>query len=157
MRFRGIGGGWAAPTSVMKNTFKIFLVLLVGAFSPLLATAGEEHPALGGYCPVAYFKADHPLMGSAEFASVYEGKTYYLVNEGAKEMFEKNPSKYLPEYDGYCAYGMTKGKKFPVDPTVYAIVDGKLYLNKNAEVGEIFGKDTKNYIKTADKKWAELM
>lgn len=142
----------------MKNTFKFFLVLLVGALSPLMASAEMEHtPELGGYCPVAYFKADKPLMGSAEFASEYNGKTYYLVNAGAKELFDANPEKFLPEYDGYCAYGMTKGKKFPVDPTVYSVVDGKLYLNKNADVGKLWVKDTQNYIKTADMKWAELM
>jgi len=56
---------------------------------------------------VAWFKADKPLMGVAEFASRYKGKTYYLVNAGAKEMLEQDPARYLPEDDGYCAFGMT--------------------------------------------------
>ena len=105
------------------------------------------------YCPVAYFKADQPVKGSKEFAATHEGKTYYFVNAGAKDLFQKNPEQYLPQYDGYCAYGMTFGKKFPVDPTVYQVVDGKLYLNKNESVGKTFSKDAKGYIQKADQKW----
>ncbi len=132
------------------------MLALVGSVLSVQGNAGEDNAELGGYCPVAYIKKEQAIKGSAEFASTYQGKTYYLVNQGAKDLFDKNPEKFLPEYDGYCAYGMTFGKKFPVDPTVFTVVDGKLYLNKNASVGETFNKDPKGYIKTADAKWAAM-
>ena len=39
------------------------------------------------------------------------------------------PEEYLPQFDGYCAYGIAKsGKKYKINPTTFDIVDGKLYL-----------------------------
>ena len=44
-------------------------------------------------------------------------------------MFAANPQKYTPEYGGFCAYGVAKGAKAPIDPAAFTVVDGKLYLN----------------------------
>jgi YHS domain-containing protein len=88
----------------------------------------NDQPALSGYCPVAYFVADGPLLGSAEFASTHKGEAYYLVSADAKAMFDENPDKYAPEYGGACAYGMSIGETFPVDPTSYKIVNDRLFL-----------------------------
>ncbi len=92
--------------------------------------------ALEGYCPVAYFVAGKPVRGSADFAVVHDDVTYYFVNADAKRLFEKNPEKYLPAYGGWCAYGIALGDKFPVDPTRFKIVDGRLMLflrNRNID------------------------
>lgn len=39
--------------------------------------------ALEGYCPVAYFAVNKPVRGTPEFASTYNGVTYYLVSADA--------------------------------------------------------------------------
>jgi hypothetical protein len=45
------------------------------------------------------------------------------------------PEKYLPAFAGLCAFGQSIEKEFPVDPTSYKIVNGRLFLFlKNAEV-----------------------
>ncbi len=87
-----------------------------------------SNPALEGYCPVAYFLADNPLKGSAEFSSEHEGVTYHLVSADAKAAFDANPSKFLPEYGGACAFGMSIKENFPVDPTNYKVVGDRLFL-----------------------------
>ncbi|MGL4398389.1 MAG: YHS domain-containing (seleno)protein [Luteolibacter sp.] len=111
---------------------------------------------LGGYCPVCYIAAGKAVKGSAEFTAVHEEKTYHFVSKETMEMFQKNPSKYLPAYDGLCAYGMSLGKKFPSDPTVFKVVEGKVYLNKNAEVGKLFGEGTMAQIAKADAEWKKM-
>lgn len=91
--------------------------------------------AMEGYCPVSYFLADHPVLGKPEFASTYNGVTYYFAQADAKALFDKNPEKYLPAYGGWCAFGMANEDKFPVDPTNFKIVDGRLMLFlRNANV-----------------------
>ena len=40
-----------------------------------------------------------------------------------------DPGKYLPQYGGYCAYAMSLNRIAAIDPSRWAIVDGKLYLN----------------------------
>lgn len=91
--------------------------------------------ALEGYCPVAYFALNKPVMGSKEFASTHKGVTYYFVSTDAKAAFDKTPDKFVPAYGGWCALGMAVGDKFPVDPTNFKIVNGKLNLFlRNANV-----------------------
>lgn len=116
--------------------------------------------ALEGYCPVAYFAVNKPVRGKAEFASDYNGVTYYLVNADAKTAFEKNPEKYLPAYGGWCATGMALNDKFPVDPTNFKIVDGRLLLfltNKNVDAQEIWNKGSeKDQLVKADAHWKSI-
>jgi len=91
--------------------------------------------ALEGYCPVAYFAVNEPVKGKPEHASTYNGVTYRFVSADAKKVFDENPQEYLPAFGGWCAFGMTVQDKFPVDPTCFKIVDGKLTLFlKNADV-----------------------
>ena len=42
------------------------------------------------------------------------------------------PTKFLPQFGGYCAFALSKGRLSPVDPDVYKIVDGKLYMFQSA-------------------------
>jgi YHS domain-containing protein len=79
--------------------------------------------------------------------------TYSFASEDHKERFLKDPTKYLPEYGGFCAFGTAKGVKVDGDPTVWTIVDNKLYLNLAPAVAERWDQDIAGYIKTADEKW----
>lgn len=132
---------------------KLIAVLALAFSSVALA---EEKAALGGYCPVCYIAAGKAVKGSSEFTAEHEGKTYWFVNQEAVETFKGDPEKYLPQYDGYCAYGMALGKKFDSDPTVFKVVDGRLFLNKNADVGKLFEKDTADLVKKADVEWKKM-
>ena len=84
--------------------------------------------ALEGYCPVAYFAVNKPILGKKEFAADHRGITYYFVSADARDAFNENPSKYVPAYGGWCAFGMAVEDKFPVDPRSFKIVDGRLML-----------------------------
>lgn len=124
------------------------LVLLTGNLF-----AEKAEPALGGYCPVCYLAAGKAAKGTAEFTAQHEGETYYFVGQKAVDAFNENPEKFLPQYDGYCAYGMSLGKKFESDPTVFSVIDGKLYLNKSDKVAGLFAEGTASHISKADAQW----
>ena len=130
-------------------------MILVAATLNLYAAPDkmESKLALDGYCPVCYIAADKANKGLPEFTSVLNGSKYQFVSAATKAMFDAEPAKFLPQYDGFCAYGMSLGKKFESDPTVYSVIDGKIYLNKNAEVQKLFAKDTAGLIAKADKEW----
>ncbi|MHC5066399.1 MAG: YHS domain-containing (seleno)protein [Planctomycetota bacterium] len=116
--------------------------------------------ALEGYCPVAYFAVNKPVLGKPEFASTHNEVTYYFVNADAKKAFDKEPEKYLPAYGGWCAFGMAVEDKFPVDPRLFKIVDGRLFLflkNKNVDALEIWNKgEETELIEKADAHWAKV-
>ncbi|MEM7233285.1 MAG: YHS domain-containing (seleno)protein [Planctomycetota bacterium] len=116
--------------------------------------------ALEGYCPVAYFAVNKPVRGKKEFAATHDDVTYYFVNQDAKNEFVKNPKKYIPAYGGWCAFGMAVEDKFPVDPTNFKIVDGRLMLflkNRNVDALELWNKDNETTLtQKADRHWRKV-
>jgi enamine deaminase RidA (YjgF/YER057c/UK114 family) len=73
-----------------------------------------------------------------------------------RDLFIKDPQRYAPQYDGYCAMGTSNeaaAHKDTVDPEAWAIVDGKLYLVHNNYWLEQWRAKAKEYIKQADKDW----
>lgn len=138
----------------MKMFKKLGVVVMMWFAMVFTVEAGE--PELGGYCVVCYFNAGKAVKGAKEFSAEYEGRSYYFVSEGARDAFKEAPGRFLPQYDGWCAYGVTFGKRIPVDPRVFSVVDGKLYLNKSKRVGKKFDKDQAGYIAKADGEWAKM-
>lgn len=136
------------------KTISLLSTLLIAMITSI--SAAPKSVALDGYCPVCYIAAGKANKGSESYQTLHNGKTYYFVSEATKQMFITTPNKFLPQYDGYCAYGMSLGKKFESDPTVFKVIDNKLYLNKDAAIGKVFAKDTAGSIKKADAKWAMI-
>ena len=61
---------------------------------------------------------------------MYMGKFLNLQNLNT---FKANPSRFEPQYGGWCAYAMgTKGKKVSINPKTFEIRSGKLYLFYNS-------------------------
>jgi len=112
--------------------------------------------AVNGYDLVSYHTSKRPLRGNGHFVSVHHGVTYLFANEVNKETFDSNPVTYLPAYGGYCAFGVSVGKKFVGDPEVWRIVDGRLYLNLDENIQEQWLKDVPGRIKTADANWPNI-
>lgn len=87
--------------------------------------------ALQGYSPVSYLDLGIAQKGLKEHKATYEGLAYYFTTKEQKKKFEENPSKYLPQYGGYCAFGVSVGAKFRVDPNKFVVKDGKYFLFLN--------------------------
>ena len=87
--------------------------------------------ALSGYSPVSYLDLGLAQRGNKDFKSEYKKVVYYFTSEAQKTTFDKNPSKYLPQYGGFCAFGIYAGAKFRVDPTKFLVSEGKYYLYLN--------------------------
>ena len=116
--------------------------------------------AIDGYCPVSYFVADQAVKGKPEFSSTYNGVTYRFAVAEGKRAFDKNPEKYLPAYGGWCAFGMAIEDKFPIDPTAFKIVDGRLMLflrNENLDALALWNQnDEQAQVVKADAHWRKV-
>ena len=80
------------------------------------------------YSPVSYLDLGIAEKGIREFKSTHDNITYYFTSESQKSTFEKNPKKYVPQFGGFCAYGVYAGALFRPDPGKFIIKDGKYYL-----------------------------
>ncbi len=112
--------------------------------------------AVHGYDVVAYFTVGQPTRGRAKHSTVYEGATYRFASAEHLNAFEKDPDSYLPQYGGYCAFGVSVGAKFDGDPLLWRIVDGKLYLNLNEDIQKAWQKDISGNIKKANRNWMKI-
>ena len=112
--------------------------------------------AIDGYDPIAYFTEMKPLKGSPEFHSDFEGSTFQFVSAAHRDAFAADPSKYAPQYGGFCAFGMAKGYKATIDPAAFTVASDKLYLNYSESVRSRWLSDVPGYIEKADANWPEV-
>ena len=113
--------------------------------------------ALKGYDAVAYHTVGRPVEGSTRFSYRWRGATWHFASVEHRDLFAADPERYAPAYGGYCAYGMAQGAKIDIDPSAWSIVDGKLFLNVNKQVRQIWTKDIPGYIARANRHWRNLM
>lgn len=134
------------------------------------AFAGEQFVddtgfAVSGYDVVAYFSLPQSAVGQAQAAPVegdksitadYNGATFAFSTEANRDAFLADPAKYAPQYDGHCAYGVAKGGKVPGNPTLWRIVDDKLYLNITKNVVGFWEEDIPGNLNLSEGNWPSL-
>ncbi len=126
------------------------------AFAQKSTFADAAGVAAGGADVVAYFTMNKPVAGDAQFSEQHNGATYRFASAGNLALFKSDPNKYAPQYGGYCAFAAAFGKKVSSDPGQWAVVDGKLYLNKNADVSTKWKADIPGFVAKADGQWAQI-
>jgi len=127
----------------------------------LIPTARSEEPKLSisGYDPVPYFIDGKPVQGKTDFEYLWHKLRWRFASGEHRESFAKDPDRYTPQYDGYCAMGVAAGEaghKDTVDPEAWAIVDGKLYLTHMRQGMDAWRQNPAEYIKQADGNWAAV-
>jgi YHS domain-containing protein len=146
------------------------LAALALSFSSLFMAAAPAHAdeapvytgmfsrvAVGGYDAVAYFTDGRAVRGSGQFRILHQGYEYRFASADHLAAFRANPSRYLPQYGGYCAWAVSQGYTASGDPQHWRIVDGRLYLNYNAEIQRRWEGDIAGHIRSADANWPSVL
>ncbi|MEM1236895.1 MAG: YHS domain-containing (seleno)protein [Pseudomonadota bacterium] len=119
--------------------------------------------AVSGYDVVAYFDLEQSQVGTAQpegipgrsdITAEYNGATFAFATEANRDAFTADPARYAPQFDGHCAYGVSKGGKVPANPNLWRIVDGKLYLNITKNVVGFWEEDIPGNITLASGNWS---
>jgi hypothetical protein len=137
---------------LLRGALLALALLVTGSYC---ATAGDRL-AIRGYDPVAYFTLGKPTPGSPEHEVVWREAKWRFSSPQHRELFVKNPDMYAPQYGGYCAMGVALGMKAEVDPQVWRIVDGRLFLNYDRSAQKKWEAERTAMIETADAKWKAL-
>lgn len=148
---------------------RLLYILVISALLGFVgaAQAGEQYVdetgyAISGYDVVAYFDLEQAPVGEEQPKAVpgrkditaeYNGATWAFSTEENRDKFLANPEKYLPAYDGHCAYGVAQGGKVPGNPHLWRIVDGQLYLNITENVVDFWEEDISGNIEKAQSNW----
>jgi YHS domain-containing protein len=112
---------------------------------------------LKGYDAVAFFRQGKPVKGHPGIESTYQGATYLFASIADKADFDKDPAKYVPQYGGFCAYGVANGITTGTsDPDAFAVYNGKLYICGNQAALKSFKSNIDSNIDKADTNWRQL-
>ncbi|WP_170383243.1 YHS domain-containing (seleno)protein [Ruegeria atlantica] len=141
---------------------------LLGALTAVLfapAVKAQDMPvfyatdgaAVAGYDVVSYFSGNAPVLGRPEYAVVWKGAEWQFASAENRDAFERNPHAFAPQFGGYCAYAMAHGKLKSTEPTLWGVVDGRLYLTHSPEVEEMWREATAEYISMAEMYWPGIL
>ena len=128
-----------------------------GSIRPLNAVAdGEDkHLMLFGHDVVAYFTESKHRLGSPAIKTVIDGVTFRFATAEHKALFDKEPAKYMPQFNGYCANGIVYGIPWGGDADSWRIINGKLYMFGGQGSRDGFFVDVPRNMAYANKYWSE--
>lgn len=152
--------------SVFKRA--VILCLSLAMFTPFLAvstahaksdriyTSWRDNLAIEGYDPVTFFTGT-PQKGQSTYEASYKGALWRFTSRANMDLFKTNPSAFAPQYGGYCAWAVAKGKLAKGSPEYWHVEDGQLFLNFNARLKKKWDKNKQALIIEANEKWPEIL
>ena len=151
---------------------KVWLALLIvgglvgaGAAQPPPTTSGgsgmallnlEDSIALHGYDAVAYFTRNRAVKGSKRIIERLGGAEYHFASSGDRYEFLRDAPRYQPQFGGYCATSMAMGRLEDINPKIFLIYDGKLYMFNNQDFLDLFRRDPRRTIYEARQHYFKL-
>ena len=96
-----------------------------------------------------------PTVGSADLTYAWQGATFRFSSAANRAAFIANPEKYAPQFGGHCAWAASQNRLAGPDPTIWHIVDGKLYLNCSKEADAKWLADVPGNIAKGEAFWAK--
>ena len=112
--------------------------------------------ALRGGDAVALATGLKVTAGEAKYTVERDGVAYYFASAETMKQFEADPERYMPQYGGFCAFGVAIGKKLDAAPRFADIVDGKLYVFLNAVAFAKYKEDKAGTLAKAEKNWPAM-
>jgi YHS domain-containing protein len=152
--------------------FRFLLIMVLGL--ALAATAMAQAPpttsggsgmallnldntvALHGYDPVAYFTDNRAVKGDKRILERLGGATYYFASRASRYEFLGDATRYQPQFGGYCAASLAMGRLEDINPHLFVIYEGKLYLFNNPEAEARFMRDPRRAVYEAREHYFNL-
>jgi len=182
--FVGIGGLWSwhqrsasrfsdssRSSSMVGDDDYAYEVCDCPAVVQLPDCMNSSFPVLGGVDFVSYWSNglssdanDVGMAGQEEFFSTYMGYTFLFSSEENRDLFNDNPSKYAPQWGGFCGWAISSEfcPDFAWDASclgpagnwgIWDIVDDKIYFFYLQDAKDNFLANTTKYIEMGDRRW----
>ncbi|MEM9599610.1 MAG: YHS domain-containing (seleno)protein [Pseudomonadota bacterium] len=119
-------------------------------------TSWRNDLAVGGFDAVS-FHAGKPIEGRDTFETIYRDVVWRFNTQANMDLFLMNPEAFAPQYGGYCAWAVAKGKLAPGKPEHWHVEDGRLYLNYSKRVKKRWDALRDEFIDQADARWPALL
>ena len=124
-----------------------------GTVKNTIADGADTNLMLRGNDPVAYFTQKQPVKGDPAIKADYNGVTYRFASQANKDVFLASPSRYEPQYAGFCASGAPYALKANIGADTFAIVNDRLYLYGSDRSRRNWMMDWQTNIVVGDRYW----
>ncbi len=112
--------------------------------------------AINGYDPVSYFTDNKAIQGNNVYTCEWNKTTWHFSSEEHRDLFIKDPTRYAPQYGGYCAHAIASNKLVESNPQSFIVKDEKLYLYQDEKSKKIAQFNFKKIKKQSDKNWLKF-
>ena len=146
-----------------RTLFAAMAGLAILASTPAMALTESEiykdfqGYALKGYDAVAYHLDRKPVKGTDQFMVEWKDAKWLFSSAENRDRFVAEPERWAPQYGGYCAWAIAKGRTAPINPKIFRIFDDKLYLNLNMKVHKEWLGKHEVFIANANEKWPAVL
>ena len=124
---------------------------------PFRTTSGgaDEKLMLLGHDAVAYFSQKAAVKGDPAIKLEHLGVTYRFASEANKAAFQQAPSRYMPQFGGFCANGINYAVPWGAGggPDTWRIYRGKLYVFGGQSSRDHFEIETERNLELAHRYW----
>jgi YHS domain-containing protein len=112
--------------------------------------------AVHGFDVVSYFDQDRARKGREYIKERLGMATYYFASWRHRYQFLGDAPKYQPQFGGYDTLAMAMGRLEDIDPHVFTIYQGKLYLFRDKSAKAAFLKDPNHIIQQARENYFKI-
>ncbi len=141
---------------IHKLNILVFLLVIISAGGYGGEINQRSGVAIGGYDAVNYFVNKTARKSSKKYSHEWKGTKWYFMNRKNRDAFASKPKHYAPQYGGHCANGLSLGHKVDGDPTIWRIIDKKLYFYYAERGRKRWAENTSQWIKDANKYWTTV-
>lgn len=141
-------GPWAAAQPLAQDSPN------AGPFRTT-SDARDANLMLEGHDPVAYFTQNEAIPGDPAIRTERLGVVFRFISEANKAEFLRAPHRYLPQFGGFCANGISYAIPWGGGggPNTWRIYRGKLYVFGGQSSRDHFEMDTERNLELAHKYW----
>lgn len=120
-----------------------------------VSDGADDKLMLLGHDAVAYFSQNAAVKGDPAIRLEHLGVTYRFASEANKAEFAKTPSRYMPQFGGFCANGINYAVPWGAGggPDTWRIYRGKLYVFGGQSSRDHFEMDTERNLELAHRYW----
>ena len=140
----------------MKAVLLLWLIIFSANSMATDWALNNNGTVLNGYDPVAYFEQGMAVKGKSSITAEWQGAFWWFTSVENKEKFLQKPEKWAPEFNGYCANGLSDGHKVHGNPEHWRIIDDKLYVFYSAWGRLQWAVNVDSQIEKAKENWQIL-
>lgn len=143
----------------MKSTAMFMAFALLAASAAQggeMVNKDDRDIAISGYDPVAYHTLAAPTPGDPDIRHTWHDAVWQFASVENRDLFITDPERYAPRFGGFCAGAMSFGRVGEIDPEIFVIIEGALFLGGREEVPGLLSNEPEKHITSATENWRTL-